>query len=275
MARDGTFSLELAIGDGLDGLDVVSITPSGASRFAYRGALHPDGSVDRERRESDLSLTAPELDALIAKLNEHDVLHLGHRDRDPDVEDGDPWVLAVRTGGAEKVVYADNDFPVGLVAIARYVLDSIVRPHIHEDPARPLRGSGDEVHLWEDHRRYVSDGCGSDGRDRHGEVCLRPHVGLVDLAASAATPGATLALTMRDAVPQRVVASAREPRDARGSHWLPFDPRRVDPTHRHVFEVTLSDGRGGDVSLAPRAVVTLGEPHVVELALPASASASP
>lgn len=273
--RDETFSLELGIGGGLDGLDVVSVTPSGASRYVYRGAILGDGGVDRIWRESEFQLTARELDALVAKLNEHDVLHLGHRYSDPDIADGDQWVLALRRGADEKIIYADNGFPPALVAVARYVLDSVVRPHIFDSPPRELRGSAHQVHLWEDHRRYVGDGCGVNGRGRDGDVCLRPHVGVEDLGPPAGERGATVALVLRDAVSARVVASARERRDERDYLWLPYDPKRVDPTHRHVLEVTLRWKDGASTSLPPLPVVTLGERHALELTLPSPRAAAP
>ena len=140
IVSSSNFLFTMGEGGGLQGFDVIQISPDGSCLYSYSdpASLSP----------TQLPLTRPESSARPANpwrqvrfqvprqtvtelrqlLLDTDYFNLKRAYRSP-LKDGAQWFVRVRAGSHEKSVWCDNHFPRDIMAINDFVRTQIVEPH--------------------------------------------------------------------------------------------------------------------------------------------------
>lgn len=119
---DAEYCLGLGWGSGLEGLETFD--------------LRPDGTVVLVRRhggawqQAAAALAAGQLKSVTQAVVSFQVASFNRLYEDPDVLDGEQWVLCLEQGGRRRVVYCNNHFAPGIRAFRDALVAATRAPHL-------------------------------------------------------------------------------------------------------------------------------------------------
>jgi hypothetical protein len=255
---DETFLFELGMGSGRDGFDLTVVPRSGRGREVFR-----EGG---EWRIAEIRVDEPEIQGLARVLDESRFLQLGRAYEQTTIDDGDQWIVHLRTGGRDKYVYLSNTFPEAVVRVVRFVAEHIVdaRPGLRESSKPTRYGQRHADHLWRGKRRYDA----ALGKPVAGTAPLddlSAYVDVLTVPDDPLPPGARLVAALVD-------RSAGGEVVARGSSDQPwfgvrYDAGAVDPRHRYAILVQMLVGGRAVAAGEEIPVITYDAAHAVDVPL--------
>jgi hypothetical protein len=250
VAIDEEFVFELGTGDGLDGLDVTTLSGSGRGRHTWRSVM--DGGAHWNTVE--FAVAKDDLRELAGLLGEIQFLEQPRGIVAKDVHDGASWIVHVHTRGREKYVALSNAFPPPFLRLGRFVVALVNRDPQLRDRRLEFSAAGlHDRHLWQGVEAYEGS---SDARFHW--ICLVPE---------ASRPFA-IGTRVRASLLDRTLGKTRARMASRispgqSSACLNVSARDVDASHDYVLELDLVTAAGENAQIAPAAVLTKGAPRVV------------
>ena len=114
----------------LEGFNVVKILPSGEARYDY-------GDINAWQKKTFM-VNQEAMQELADKINALGILNMGKVVSDPDVKDGEQWIVLIKTEGTARSIYFDNRFPAQVKELATFVHERIVEPYTKNQRAEPV-----------------------------------------------------------------------------------------------------------------------------------------
>jgi hypothetical protein len=115
------FEFQFGQGSVLEGFNVVKILPSGEARYDY-------GDINAWQKKTFM-VNQEAMQELADKINALGILNMGKVVSDPDVKDGEQWIVLIKTEGKARSIYFDNRFPAQVKELAAFVHERIVEPY--------------------------------------------------------------------------------------------------------------------------------------------------
>jgi|GEM_PF-5359270 len=138
------FEFQFGQGSGFEGLNVVKILPSGEARYDY-------GDVTAWQKKT-FRVSQEAMQELADKINALGILNMGKVVSDPDVRDGEQWIVLIKTEGTARSIYFDNRFPVQVRELAAFVHERVVEPYtknLRPEPVSDFDHDRLQQELWD------------------------------------------------------------------------------------------------------------------------------
>lgn len=278
---DETFLLELAIGNHLDGYELLVVDHDGnASRLYPDLAEQPDGPPTTVWKLVDFRIERATLEALVDVLNDNRFLQLPASYAATDAYDGTIFLLHIRTAGNDKYVLADNTAPESIVNIVRAVASELI-------DARPeLYATSRPAPLYPGHytRQLESDSScyqflistakyGTLTRREYRQIYAHSCEKFVRVSTVPEEPlsrGTRIEAMLIDETSNGKVIARSSFRDP--SFYFHYPSKAIKPTHRYAVQLKLvSKGKTLFVTEAvPALTGTMG--HALSISLPRPAA---
>ena len=139
------YRLILGWGSGMDGLETFDLQANGALQLVRRLVHRQSYSWE----EAAAVLTPQQIAAVGELVVGHGVAGYRRLYEDPDLRDGEQWVLCLEQGGRRRVVYCNNHFPPGIREFRDALLAAVEAEQLLWSPQKDLGQREHDVHLWQ------------------------------------------------------------------------------------------------------------------------------
>ncbi len=141
--RTKPFLVEIGRGGYRTGLDTIKVDHTG--RIVLHRAYHQkrqDDQYDLIFEIATLQLSPDALVEVVKAVEANNLMALGKAYYDARIADGTQWVLWIRQGEQEKVVYCDNRFPPAITEFAEQLDEIISRAGLDDSKWQPESRQG-------------------------------------------------------------------------------------------------------------------------------------
>lgn len=277
VALDDTFIFELAIGNHLDGYELMAIQHDGSTTRLYPDLEEqPHGPPRTVWRMTTFQTTRATIERLISVFNTTRFLQLPLSYNAVDIHEGTVFLLHLRTAGKDKYISVGNTAPDPVIAIVSAIASELV----DTDPALYTGNqSAPMSHHYYSARLEADLGCYKllapaasykflskrEYRQLHTFSC-RKYVYINTVPEESFSTGVYVEATLIDRTNNGKVVGrvrSREP-----SFYFPYSSKLIRPTHRHAVRIKLVEG-GKDLSFSDAVPALAGTiEHALSISLP-------